>query len=162
MLGFAQRAIRESGHMKTTTSFFGAGLVAGLLLVTSVQAADDLDALRSRLDKHQTAEAWALAETLNARHAGHPDFDILYARAALAAGRASEAVYALERVRLERPDDQAAWLLLVQAHLQAGDRAHARRELDALLASGPSAAIRADMAALHAQLTAPAAARPDP
>lgn len=136
------------------------GFVFGLLLATSVQAADDLGTLQTYLDKHRSADAWALAERLHGRHAGNPDFDFLYARAALAANHPSEAVFALERVRLLRPMQQQAWLLLVQAHLDAGDPAHARRELDALLASAPPEAIRAPAQKLKARLSTATASRP--
>ncbi len=134
--------------------------VFGLLLATSVQAADDLETLQTHLDKHRSAEAWALAERLHGRHAGNPDFDFLYARAALAAKHPSEALFALERVRLQRPTQQQAWLLLVQAHLEAGDPAHARREVDALLASGPSEAVRVEAQTLRARSVAPVTLRP--
>jgi hypothetical protein len=145
--------------MQAITGIIGAGFVASLLLVTSAQAADDLDALRADLGKHRTAEAWALAEKLNAQHAGDPEYDLLYARAALAAGRASEAVFALERVRLQRPEHEVAWLLLVRAHIQSGDPVHARRELDALLASGISKANRTEAQRLDARLGLPATSR---
>lgn len=145
--------------MQAITTIVGVGFVASLLLVTTARAADDLDALRTHLDQHSTAEAWALAEKLQSRRAGNPDFDFLYARAALAAGRASEAVFALERVRLQRPENQAAWLLLVRAHVQSGDPVRARRELDALLASRPSQALRREAQALGARLGLPATSR---
>lgn len=135
------------------------GLVSGWLGVAGAWAADDLEALQGRLDKKQTAAAWTLAEQLSARHAGEPRFDLLYARAALATGHSSEAVFALERLRLARPQDAEVRLLLVQAHLQAGDTEHARAELDALLAGNPPEAVRAEANKLVGQL-APAGPRP--
>lgn len=146
--------------MRAITKIVGAGFVCGLLLATPAQAADDLETLQTHLDKHRSAEAWTLAERLHGRHAGNPDFDFLYARAALAAKHPSEALFALERVRLQRPTQQQAWLLLVQAHLEAGDPAHARREVDALLASAPPEAIRAPAQKLKARLSIATASRP--
>ena len=147
--------------MWTITRMAGAAIVFSLLLGASAQAADDLDVLRTDLDKRRTTEAWALAEKLHGQRAGNPDFDFLYARAALAARHPSQAIFALERVRLQQPNNQQAWLLLVRAHLAAGDPAHARRELDALLASAPSQAIRAQAQALGmSEGTGPATTRP--
>jgi len=139
---------REGGRMQTITRMIGAGFVFSLLLAASAQAADDLDTLRTHLDQQRTAEAWALAEKLHGARAGNPDFDFLYARAALAARHPSQAIFALERVRLQQPKNQQAWLLLARAHLEAGDPVRARRERDALLASNPAPAIRAQAQAL--------------
>ena len=128
--------------MQTITRMAGAGFVFSLLLAAPVLAAGDLDTLRTHLDQQRSAEAWALAEKLHGPRAGNPDFDFLYARAALAARHPSQAIFALERVRLAQPKNQLAWLLLARAHLAAGDPVRARRERDALLADNPSAAIR--------------------
>ncbi len=146
--------------MQVLTKIVGAGIAFGLLLVASAQAADDLDALRTYLAGNRTAEAWTLAEKLEPQHAGKPDFDFLYARAALATKHASQAIFALERVRLRRPEHQQAWLLLVRAHLETGDLAHARRELDALLASAPPETIRAQAQKLKTQVTPATTSRP--
>lgn len=135
------------------------GLITGWLFISAALAADDLDTLQNRIGGNQMAEAWTLAEQLTARHAGEPRFDLLYARAALATGHASEAVFALERLRLARPQDAEIRLLLVQAHLQAGDVEHARFELDALLAGNPSEAVRAEASKLASGM-APAGPRP--
>ena len=134
--------------MQTITRIVGAGLLFTLSLVTAAQAAGDLTTLRTHLDQQRTAEAWALAEKLHAPRAGNPDFDFLYARAALAARRPSQAIFALERVRLQQPNNHEAWLLLARAHLEVGDPTRARRELEALLSSNPSALIRAQSQAL--------------
>lgn len=134
--------------MQVLSALVGAGFVFSLLLAAPARAAGDLDILRGHLDRQRTTEAWALAEKLHGARAGDPDFDLLYARSALAARRPSQAVFALERVRLQRPKDQQAWLLLVRAHLAAGDPVRARRERDALLAGNPAAAIRAQARAL--------------
>ena len=151
---------REGGRMQTITRMAGAGFVFSLLLAAPVQA-DDLDALRTHLDQQRSAEAWALAEKLHGARAGSPDFDFLYARAALAARHPSQAIFALERVRLQQPKKQQAWLLLARAHLAAGDPVRARRERDALLASNPAEAIRAQAQALAVPKgTGPATARP--
>ncbi len=143
-----------------TTRIVGAGFVLGLLFGAAVHAADDLDALRTALDTQRTAEAWVLAKMLQGRHAGNPDFDYLYARAALAAKHPSEALFALERVRLLRPTQLEAWLLLARAHLAAGAPAHARRELDGLLASAPPEAIRGPAQKLKGQLAPATTSRP--
>ena len=146
--------------MQTITRMVGAGFVFSLLLAAPVLAADDLDTLRTHLDQQRTAEAWALAEKLHGPRAGNPDFDFLYARAALAARHPSQAIFALERVRLAQPKNQLAWLLLARAHLAAGDPAHARRELDALLASAPPEVIRAQAQKLKLSVAPATTSRP--
>lgn len=146
--------------MQAITRIAAVGFVLGLSLAASAQAADDMNILRSYLDNRRSAEAWALAEKLEPQHAGNPDFDYLYAQAALAASHPSRAIFALERVRLRQPRQQQAWLLLVRAYLEAGDSVRARRELDALMASTPSAATRTEASRFSAQLNAPRALRP--
>lgn len=135
------------------------GLVCGWMSVAPTRAADDVDALQSRLDNKQTTEAWSLAEQLSTRHAGEPRFDLLYARAALATGHSSEAVFALERLRLTHPQDYSIWLMLAEAHLQAGDREHARSDLDTLLAGNPPEAVRDKAKRLMVRVT-PSETRP--
>ena len=143
----------------TRISTTGVGLCL-LLLAASVKAAEDLDVLRTHLDNRRSAEAWILAEKLEPWHAGNPSFDYLYAQAALAANHPSRAIFALERVRLRQPRQEQAWLLLVRAYLEAGDSVRARRELDALMASAPSTATRAQANTFSAQLTVSRATRP--
>lgn len=145
-----------------TTRIVAAGFVLSLLLAASVQAADDVNVLRSHLDSGRGGEAWVLAEKLESQHAGNPDFDFLYAQAALAAGHPSQAIFALERVRLRQPGQQQAWLLLVRAYIEAGDSVRARRELEALMTSLPSAAMRSEAKTFSAQLNAPRTSRSAP
>jgi hypothetical protein len=130
-------------------------LIAAVLWLSApaLWATSNLDALREHLERGRHAEAWALAENLEPQHIGDPLFDLLYARAALAVGKTSLAIFALERVRMRKPHDRQEWLLLIRAHQQAGDHARARHELDALEASKPSEAIRREARALRTSLT---------
>lgn len=142
--------------MQIITRTIVAGFMFGVLSTLSVQATDnDLNILRAHLDSHRSAEAWALAEKLEPQRAGDPEFDFLYAQAALAARRPSQAIFALERVRLQRPGQEQARLLLVRAYLAAGDSFRARSELDALLASRPSEPVRNEAQKLSTQLMSP-------
>ena len=138
--------------MQVITRVVVAGFVLSLLLAASVQAAGDVNLLRTHLDNRRSAEAWALAEKLEPQHAGNPDFDFLYAQAALAASHPSQAIFALERVRQRQPQQHAAWLLLVRAYIEAGDSIRARRELNALLASAPRSEVQAEARTFAAQL----------
>lgn len=138
--------------MQTITRIVAAGFVSSLLWAASVLAADDINTLHTHLDNRRSAQAWTLAEKLEPQQAGNPDFDFLYAQAALAANHPSQAIFALERVRLHQPGQQAAWLLLVRAYLEAGDITRARRELQALLAHSPSLEIQAEARTLAIQL----------
>lgn len=83
-----------------------------------------------RQGAHQ--EANALAETLRPELEGEPDFDVLYARAALNVGEHQRAVFALERVTLVQPQQHDVRLMLVEAYMAQGNTAAARRQLDRL------------------------------
>jgi len=146
--------------MQTLKRILAGGFVFSVLLTAGVQAADDLDALRGALERNHNTQAWALAEKLEPQRAGDPDFDYLYAQAALAAKQPSRAIFALERVRLQRPSDAQAQLLLVRAQLAAGDSIRAQRELDAVLASTASGTVRREAQMLAKQLVPPVARHP--
>ena len=138
--------------MQGMTRIVAAGFVSSLLWTVLVQAADDVNALRTHVDNRRSVEAWTLAEKLEPQQAGNPDFDFLYARAALETHHPSQAIFALERVRVRQPGQQVAWLLLVRAHVEAGDFTRARRELNALLATSPSMEVQAEATTLATQL----------
>lgn len=154
----AHKLIKRGSMRKTTIRI--TIFTLSLLMLVSAQAADELEVLKNHLDSRRYAEAWAMAERLEPQRAGQPDFDFLYAQAALAAKRTSQAIFALERIRLRQPMQQQARLLLVAAYLDSGDPVRAGRELNALLASEPSAAIQREAQKFVAQLNSSPAFRP--
>jgi Tfp pilus assembly protein PilF len=83
-------------------------------------------------------EAYELAKTLRSEHEGEPEFDLLFATAALESGHTSEGVLALERVVSLQPDNFRARLALARGYYLVGDDVRARREFERVLASRPS------------------------
>ncbi len=101
------------------------------------------------------ATAYSVARTLSVNHAGNPDFDYLYGRAALAAGHPDEAIFALQRVLIVRSADDRARLALAQAYARTGEKVSAERELDIVLAHHPAPEIAKNAAALRSSLKRP-------
>ncbi len=117
-------------------------LAAAVLAMTALAAyGGDLTHLQGLVDSGN-AQAYPLARTLSANYAGNPDFDYLYGRAALASGHVNQAIFALQRVMIDRPTDDRARLLLAQAYLRNGERVLAQRELDIVLAHNSPAVTR--------------------
>ena len=114
--------------MRTILLTVVVGFALGIPLA-SAQAAEDVEKLSGYLSSNRVVEAWALAEKIEPQHAGEPEFDLLYAQAALAAKHPSQAIFALERIRQQQPGQQQARLLLVRAHRAAGDSIRARSEI---------------------------------
>lgn len=67
--------------------------------------------------------AWERLHELRAEYEGDPAFDVLLGRAALATGRASEALLALERVEFIAPETPGLRPLLIAARMDPGDQA---------------------------------------
>lgn len=102
---------------------------AVLLLATPAQAEAVLEQARRLLDAKQGPAAYEQLVAHLEQRAGEPDYDLLLARAALEAGQPAVAVFALERVLAQRPDDGPALLALGRAHMLMGEAAAARRSL---------------------------------
>ena len=115
-------------------------VLAAVVLLMAALGAQGADLTRlQELVESGNAAAYPLARTLSADYAGNPDFDYLYGRAALDSGHPNEAIFALQRVIINRPSDDRARLLLAQAYLRNGERVLARRELDIVLEHSPPA-----------------------
>lgn len=118
-----------------------------ILLLTGVmvtaQAATPYDDLSALNAAGRYKEAYELAKSLRAAHEGEPDFDLLFATAALESGHTSEGVLALERVVTLQPDNLQARLALARGYYLVGDDVRARREFDRVLAARPPAQLTA-------------------
>lgn len=77
-------------------------------------------------------EAYELLRNAESRFGGNPDFDLYLGRAALAAGKPAEAVFALERALAVKPDFPQARAELGRAYFHLGENAAAKAELNAL------------------------------
>ncbi|RZL33889.1 MAG: tetratricopeptide repeat protein, partial [Rubrivivax sp.] len=115
--------------------------------MSSVYAQDALlDAARTRLDKRDAAGAYALLSAAEMERAGDVRFDYLLGVAALDAGHVTRAIFALERVVQQHPQDTLARAELGRAYLAAGETETAREQLRLAragkLPEGASAAIQ--------------------
>jgi Flp pilus assembly protein TadD len=83
----------------------------------SVLPADDLLLqAKQQLDNGNAQEAYNLLIPLQSTRAGDPDFDFLLGSAALALGKNTEAVFALERVLAVQPNSAPARALIARAY----------------------------------------------
>jgi tetratricopeptide (TPR) repeat protein len=106
-------------------------LVLGLAFAAAPVWAQDalLDAARARLAAGDAAGAYALLLPAEEQRVGDPAFDYLLGIAALDAGQATEAVFALERVVAVQPDNALARAELARAYATLREFESARREL---------------------------------
>jgi len=106
-------------------------LAAALACFASVASAQDalLDEAKARLNRRDAAGAYALLAEAEARRAGDTRFDYLLGVAALDAGHVTRAIFALERVVQQNPEDTLARAELGRAYLAAGDADAAREQL---------------------------------
>ncbi|MGE0483924.1 MAG: tetratricopeptide repeat protein [Gammaproteobacteria bacterium] len=106
-----------------------ATLCLALLLATAAGADDDpIARAQALVDQGQPNAAYDLLLPLESTHAGEPAFDYLFGIAALDAGHALQAVFALERVVDARPEDGPARGELARAYLALGETDDARDE----------------------------------
>jgi tetratricopeptide (TPR) repeat protein len=125
-------------------------IISTLLWGTSSTAMADAqhDRLKQLIDAKQYNKAYRLAEKLFNNRAGQAKFDYLYALATNGIGKKSEAVFALQRVIMVKPDHYQARLALARIYNQQKDYQAAIKELDYLLALNPPANMQQQAALL--------------
>ena len=101
--------------------------------------AESLEILLERGD-YQTA--YAQAQALESERAGEPRFDFLYGLAALESGNVQEAVFALERVLVNIPEDHRARLELARAYFMLGNYERSEALFNIVLAADPPPKVR--------------------
>jgi len=112
------------------------GLFALLLLFAiayplSVPAADDLLVqAKQQLENGNAQGAYNLLVPLESARAGDPEFDFLLGSAALALGKNTEAVFALERVLAVQPDSAPARAQIARAYFNLKETEAAKREFE--------------------------------
>lgn len=126
--GFHLRTIKQGWLL----SFLLTGFMATAHAATPYDNVSELNAAG------RYKEAYELAKTLRTEHEGEPEFDLLFATAALESGHTSEGVLALERVVSLQADNLRARLALARGYYLVGDDVRARREFERVLASRPS------------------------
>ena len=100
------------------------------------------ESLETLLERGEYQAAYAQARTLEAEQAGEPRFDFLYGLAALESGHAQEAVFALERVLVNIPQDHRARLELARAHFVLGNYERSEALFNIVLAADPPPKVR--------------------
>ncbi len=114
-----------------------------LYATTSVAADIDINTLQQLVERGQSQQAWQYASEHRERYEGDPGYDYLYGIAAIDSGRASEGVFALERVVMLQPDNHAARLELARGYFILEEYARSRQEFETVLGYQPPAPVRA-------------------
>lgn len=112
------------------------------VILSASLRAGTLEEIQHLLASGDAAEAYRLAGEEAAERAGDPEFDFWYGLAALEAGHADQAIFALERVLLARPDHHRARLELGRAYFRQGDLSAARTAFGQVLAIEPPVNVR--------------------
>lgn len=119
------------------------GIVFLLLAVQNVASADEiLDRARALVTQKNPKAALELLLPLEGARAGNIEYDYLLGIAALDAGDAQQAVFALERVLAVNPNYQQARAEIARAYVELGERDNAKREFQNVLAANPPAEVR--------------------
>ncbi|MCL4802087.1 MAG: DUF560 domain-containing protein [Burkholderiales bacterium] len=109
------------------------------LFLTSVPSAfaDQVtDRAKQLLQERKAKEAYDLLMPLQSQRAGEVEYDYLLGIAALDAGDAQQAVFALERVLAVNPNYLQARAEIARAYFVLGEKENARREFRTVRASG--------------------------
>jgi tetratricopeptide (TPR) repeat protein len=113
------------------------GLILGLSLWAALAWADaTLDKAKGLLAQKNPKAAFELLLPLQSQRAGEIEYDYLLGIAALDAGDAQQAVFALERVLAVNPNYLQARAEIARAYFVLGERDSARREFEAVKAAG--------------------------
>lgn len=147
-------AVGEPERMMARCGLRGRGCIGApsprLALLTAVFALPAL--AQGKFDPHELAEilaggrhdtAYEIAREHRDRLEGDIEFDFHYGIAALETGHLGEAVFALERVIMQRPAYFRARLELARAHFLRGERGDALEHLEFILAQDPTPAVGA-------------------
>ncbi len=98
-----------------------------------VRAADDvLIQAKQQLDSGNAQSAYNLLVPLQSDRAGDPDYDFLLGSAALALGKNTEAVFALERVLAVQPNSAPARAQIARAYFNLKEIETSKREFEAV------------------------------
>jgi len=109
-------------------------LIAVAFLCTSFTAWADAvtDRAKLLLQRKDPVAAYKLLLPLEPQRAGDPEFDYLLGVAALDAGDAERAIFALERVLAVQPDHLQARAEIARAYMLTGERESAKREFQSV------------------------------
>lgn len=118
-----------------------ASLLAGLACAPAL-ADQPLDQAKKLLEEKRPKDAYDRLRPLEAKRAGEIEYDYLLGIAALDAGDAQAAIFALERVLAVNPNYLQARAEIARAYFVLGERENARREFQAVRSLNPPDAAR--------------------
>ena len=105
----------------------------GCASLPSAHAASSvIDEARQLMAKPDANAAYNLLIAVEAEHAGDPEFDYLLGIAALDAGHATQAIFALERVLAVNPAHAQARAEIARAYFAVGETVTSKREFEAV------------------------------
>jgi hypothetical protein len=102
----------------------------------------------------QYEQAYAYARANLAEYEGEPEFDFLLGLAAMDSGRPTEAVFALERIAYQYPDQQRVKLELARAFYMSNNLPAARQLFTDVLATEPAPNVQTNIRAFLAEIDA--------
>lgn len=114
----------------------------GLVLSQASLASADLDKLQSLFNSGQSLQAYEYGNNIQSQYEGDPRFDYYFGAAAIDAGNASQGVFALERVLIDDPSNNAARLELARGYFTLEEYARSRQEFEAVLENNPPPAVK--------------------
>jgi len=114
----------------------------GLVLSQASLANADLDKLQSLFNSGQSLQAYKYGNNIQSQYEGDPRFDYYFGAAAIDVGNASQGVFALERVLIDDPSNNAARLELARGYFTLEELARSRQEFEAILDSSPPKAVK--------------------
>ena len=118
-------------------------MVLGALFSATALADATTDRAKQLIDTQKGKEAFALLLPLEAQRAGEVEYDLLLGLAALDAGDPQRAIFALERVLAQQPNNGPARAAIGRAFFEVGDKQNAKTEFENAQKTNPPADTRA-------------------
>lgn len=112
------------------------GIFCFLSLINTAYS-DEISDLKELLNNKDFEQAYIFADKIKLTYEGEVEFDVLYANAAIESGHPNEAVYALERIIANQPENQQARLELARAYFLKGEFNNAKELFNAVLTTKP-------------------------
>nr|CAA6821292.1 MAG: Unknown protein [uncultured Thiotrichaceae bacterium] len=112
------------------------------LVSTFSLAAGSIASLENFVSQNNYSQAWQQAQQLAKANEGDPRFDYLYGLSALETGNYNQAVFALDRVTVNKPNAIRPRLELARAYLKINNDQAALREFREVLNLNPPATVR--------------------
>lgn len=106
-------------------------------LLSSFLYATEIDDIQSYIEQKNFVKAYQLADKIKLQFEGDTAFDYYYAIAALETGHADKAVFALERVIANNPENQEARLELARAYYLKGEFSKSKFLFNLMLETSP-------------------------